>query len=117
MTEVVIGDITWFRGDSYPAEIHIVNTNTGDALDITGYTFKLTVDTNKNPADDSTKLFELLGNIDPDPTTGKVAFTPTPENNDLVPKNYYYDIEMTDPMGYVRTIAKNKWIIVQDITK
>lgn len=115
--EALIDDIEWFRGDSYPAEILVQNKITEAAVDLTGYSFKLTVDSKLNPPDASTKLFEVTGDLDADPTSGRVSFTPTPEQTNLTPKTYYYDIQMTDPAGHIRTIAKYKWVIVQDISK
>lgn len=113
----VLGDIEWYRGDGYPFELTILAKGTTTAIDITGYSFKLTVDETKDPEDDSTKLFDVDGVLDGDPTTGKVSFTPTSVNTDLEPDGYFYDVQMTDGSGNIRTIAKAKWKIVQDITK
>lgn len=117
MTDTLIDNIEWYRGDSYPAEILVTSAATGDPIDLTGYLFTLTVNSSKNPVDESEKMFEVLGDVNVDPTTGKVSFTPTATDTDLDPKTYYYDIEMRDPAGHIRTIAKFKWKIIQDITK
>ncbi|MCP3685833.1 MAG: hypothetical protein GY861_24555 [bacterium] len=111
------GEITWFRGDSYPFELTIKDSVTLLAVDITGYSFLLTVDSTKAPVDDSTKVFEITGVLDADPTTGKVTFTPTTTNTNQVPTAYYYDVQMTDGAGNIRTIVKDVWKITQDITK
>ena len=112
-----LSDITWYRGDSYPIEITIKD---GDevAIDITGYSFLMTVDSKKDPpAGDATKIFEVVGVLDADPTTGKVSFTPSASDTDISKATYYYDIQMTDASSNIRTIVKNKFKIVQDITK
>lgn len=113
----LIGDVEWYRGDTYPLELTIKNKNTGEIVDLTGFSFILTIDLLKEPADDVTKLFDVVGILDDDPTTGKVTFLPTSANTDLDPKIYFYDIEMTDASGNIRTIAKYKWKLKQDISK
>jgi len=114
----LIGEIAWYRGDSYPVKLTIKDKTTSVEIDLTGYTFLLTVDSDKNPSDTSTKVFEVAGILEDQGTnTGEVTFTPTTSNTDLSPLTYYYDIQMTDASGNIRTIAKNKWKITQDITK
>lgn len=115
----LIGAIEWYRGDSFPLELTIKDKATSEAIDISGYTFSLTVDTLTAPPDNTTKVFEVSGVVDGDQATntGKVSFTPTAENTDLTPTTYFYDVQMIDGSGNIRTIAKNKWKISQDITK
>ncbi len=113
----VIGDIEWYRGDSYPLELSLKNKSDGLPIDITGYTFVMTVDTKSSPPDDTTKVFSTPGVISGDPTLGKVTFTPSPANTSIAPAGYYYDIQMTDAGGNIRTIAKFKFKVVQDISK
>jgi len=113
----LIGEITWYRGDSYPLELTIKDKSSGLVIDLTGYSFKFTVDSKENPADETTNLFVVDGVLDGDPTTGKISFTPTASNTDLSPKDYYYDVQMTDASNNIRTIAKGRFKITQDITK
>lgn len=112
-----LGDITWYRGDSFPIELTIKNKATRAAIDITGYSFLLTVNTVKDPADETQQIFQVAGVLDDDPTTGKVSFTPTTVDTDLDPATYYYDVQMTDADSNVRTVSKYKLKITQDITK
>jgi len=113
----LIGNIEWFRGDSYPLELTIKDKETSLALDLTGYTFKLTIDSLKEPPDATTKVFEVDGVLDIDPTTGKVVFTPSAIQTAIAPGNYFYDVQMTDISSNIRTIVKDKWNIKQDISK
>ncbi len=112
----LIGEIEWYRGDSYPLEITIKNAKTKAVIDITGYSFILTVDSLKDPPDDSTKIFDVAGVL-PAPTTGVVTFTPPSVDTNFAAGNYYYDIQMTTLGGDIRTIAKFKWKQTQDISK
>jgi hypothetical protein len=115
----VLGDLTITRGDSYPIPIKLTDSITGLPLNLTGYTFVMTVDSKENPADDTTQLFQVAGII-ADPTTGIVSFQPTEVNTDLTPrpltKPYWYEIEYTT-LSTRRTIAKYKLAIVQDLAK
>jgi hypothetical protein len=104
------------RGDSYADEITVSSTSTGAVVDITGYSFLMTVDPSASPADDTNNLFQLTGTITV-AASGKVEFAPTAEQTDLTPATYYHDIQMTDVSGRKRTIAAGKYVITQDITK
>ena len=105
-----------YRGDSYPLEFTITNTD-GQEVDLTESTLKFTVNSVKDPVDDSTQLFQIDGDLNVDPTTGKVVFFPTEVQTDLPKGKYYYDIELRSISGQVRTVAKESFTILQDISK
>ena len=107
--------ICWGRGDSN-AKGFIVQTSAGVAVNITGFTFKLTVNSDKAPTNQDNEQFSLTGSIT-DATNGKVAFSPSSVNTDITPGTYYYDIEQTDDGGLLSTVIVAKCLIVQDITK
>lgn len=108
-------DITRKRGDTYADEFSVLSGTTGLVIDITGFTFLLTVDTEKNPLDATNNLYQLMGVIT-DASNGLVEFVPSSSNTDLLGK-YYFDIQMTDGAGRIRTIDKGFYKFVQDITK
>ena len=108
--------ITFVRGDSYTKTITITSVETGSPVNLLGCSAILTVATIANPPDDTTKLFSLTGIIDPNPATGVITFTPSVSNNNAIGV-YYYDIQITDGDGNVRTIVKSTYTITQDITK
>ena len=111
-------ELTFFRGDSYAKGITLKDKATKLPLDITGCTFIMTVDSEKDPPDDTTKLFEVVGVVDADPLTGKVSFTPTEVNTAQEPEKYYYDVQgVGGILGVKRTVLKDAFIITQDITK
>ncbi len=113
----LIGELEIYRGDSYPLELTIKDKATKTVIDLTGYSFLMTVDTLQDPPDDSTKVFEITGVLDVDPTTGKVVFTPTALQTAIDPETYFYDVQMIDSSSNIRTIVKDKLKILQDITK
>jgi len=107
--------ITRRRGDTY-ADLITVTDSTGAPIDITGYSFKMTLDPEKSPATAANNLYQITGTILDGPA-GRVEFAPSPTQADQVPGTYYYDVQMIDGVGRIRTIALDKYIYTQDITK
>lgn len=108
--------ITRRRGDTFADEITVTSATTGAAIDITGYTFKMTVDPSKTPVDAANNLYQLTGTI-VDAAAGRVEFAPSALQADQVPGTYYFDVQMIDGLGRIRTIALDKYTYTQDITK
>lgn len=107
--------ITRYRGDTASDIINVTDAN-GDAIDVTGYTFYLTVNTERNPTDDSNQLFQITGTIVGSPIN-TVFFTPSSVQADQTPGRYYYDIQMEDSSGRIKTLQKGTYKFLQDITK
>jgi len=101
------------RGDTYP--MHFTIKSNGVALDITSCAFKLTVDPSKDPVNDTNNLFSLTGTIENAPG-GVVRFDMNGAQADHLGK-FFYDIQMIDAASFIRTIEKDKFNFVQDITK
>ena len=114
-TETEAKIICWGRGDS-DAKGFIIQDSADAAVNITGFIFKLTVDSRKNPEDVSTQQFSLTGTITDGPN-GAVSFTPTTANTNITPGTYYYDIQQTDLSAAIKTLIKGRAQIVQDISK
>ena len=108
-------DITMYRGDSYNLDFTITDSSTGLPVSLNGATLKMTVTTIENPPDNTTKLFDVDGVVDADPTTGIVSFKPTVSNTAAI-GNYWYDIQLTSGTD-VRTVQKAAFNIAQDNTK
>lgn len=106
--------ITRYRGDTAPDQFTITRDNA--AVSIAGCSFKLTVNPEKNPVDDTDQLFSVTGTIT-SAVAGEVEFSPNSTQADQVPGRYYYDVEMTDGVGAIRTVVKGVYRFVQDITK
>lgn len=108
--------ITRYRGDTVP-DLYTITDDDGVAIDIsTGYSFKMTVNTEKNPADNTNEVFSVTGQITDGPN-GIVSFSPSTLQADQTPGTYYYDVQMVYPSGAIRTLEKGRYVIVQDITK
>jgi hypothetical protein len=105
--------ITRQRGDSYPMDFTVTANDV--PLDITGCTFTMSANPEKEPADDSENIFALTGVI-LEAVDGTVRFTPTEADTDHVGK-FYYDVQMVDATGAKRTVQKSTLTLKQDITK
>lgn len=106
-----------FRGDTQPLDFLVTETVAGveEPLDLTSCTFLLTIDPSKTPANDTANLCQLVGTIT-SALGGAVSFYPSASDMDYIGK-FYYDIQMTDGSGKKRTIAKDVFKLIQDITK
>ena len=107
--------ITRYRGDTVADKVTVTDA-AGAVVNITGYTFLLTVNKEKAPASTSNQLFQVAGVIT-DAPAGKVEFSPTSLQADQTPGKYYYDVQMTDGGGKIQTILFGRYTIKQDITK
>lgn len=107
--------ITRYRGDTVPDRV-IVKNSAGTVIDITGYSFKLTVNSSKEPTSTSGQLMQVTGVIT-DAPAGTVEFSPTADQADQEPGKYYYDIQMTTDTAKIQTIVTGAYVFKQDITK
>lgn len=108
--------ITRKRGDTYADEITVKSKATGLPINITGYTFTMTLDPEKSPATAANNLYSLTGTI-VDAPNGRVEFAPSALQADQTPGQYYYDVQMVDGAGRKRTILLDKYKYEQDISK
>lgn len=107
--------INRFRGDTIP-DVFFVKNAAGQAIDISGYSFKLSLNPSKAPVDALAQIYQLAGTIVDGPA-GKVTFAPTLLQSNQAPGKYYYDVQMTDGGGLITTIALDAYTYHQDITK
>ena len=109
-------DITRRRGDSFPIKFALTDS-AGTAIDIASFTFKLVADPDVQPTDSSNNVLDLTGAIVGASTNGEFEFTPTPEQMDITPDAYHYEVQMIDAASKIRTIVAGKLNIEQDIVK
>lgn len=103
------------RGDTYADEFTIKSATTGSPINITGYSFLLTVDPSAEPVSAATNLYTLTGTIISGPE-GRVEFAPTATQANQI-GSFFYDVQMVDGAGRKRTIVAGKYTYKQDITK
>ncbi len=102
------------RGDTFPITFTIKDS-AGVVVDITGFTYLLTVDPEEEPIASGNNLFQLTGVV-PTGTDGKVTFTLSIGEADNLGE-FFYDIQQTDGASALRTVVKSDWVFEQDITK
>lgn len=101
------------RGDTSPDVFQVSKSRV--PTNLTGCTFKLTLNSHRNPVDDTTQLYQIVGVLE-DVLTGLVSFTPTLEQADNV-GYFFYDVQMTDSYNVVQTLVEGSYTYSQDITK
>lgn len=111
-----MGTLTRKRGDSFANEYEITSAATGAVVNITSYTFVMSVDSRQNPSDTSTQVFTVNGVIT-DAPAGLVEFAPSAAQTDVTPGIYFYDAQLTDDVGRIRTFDSGRYIIEQDYSK
>jgi len=108
-------NIERFRGDTAADEFTITDL-AGVIIDITGFTFRLSVDRLEHPPDATTLLYTVVGTITDGPN-GVMEFVPTAGNADQRPEVYFYDAELVDGASRTKTFEKGKYTYKQDISK
>lgn len=103
------------RGDTR-SWTFVIQDAAGAVIDITGFSFLLTVDPEEDPSTATNNLFQLTGAI-PLGSDGRVTFTLSAGEADQLPSEYFYDVQMTDAALELFTIIKSTYTVAQDITK
>lgn len=103
------------RGDTYPERFTITD-EAGDPVNIAGATFRWTADPERDPATDDRNVLDVEGVI-VSAVNGVVEFPLTDEQADIAPGTYWFDVEMVDSGGRVRTVARGRLVIRQDRAK
>jgi hypothetical protein len=110
------------RGDTAPDKIFVTDPeNAGAPLDVTGFSFRMTVNTEQDPDPVGppiigTEIATINGTIT-NPSGGEVEFPWSAGDADQVAEDYFYDIEQTDTTGRILTIAKERYQFQQDVSK
>ena len=112
-----MASITRYRGDT-AVDSFTVRDSDGTVRNVTDHTFLMTIDEKLNPASEASQVAQIPGTI-VDAANGEIEFQAEDGSFDfdIDPGTYYYDIQMTDSGGRVITLAKDEYIITQDITK
>lgn len=104
------------RGDTHSINLSIVKGAT--PVNLTGYTVYFTVNASSNPTDDTSAAIQKNVTAHTDPTAGKTVITLNPaDTTGLSPGTFWYDIQIKDTAGNITSFAKDKFIIVSDITR
>lgn len=107
--------VTRYRGDTV-ADRFTINDADGNAVDLTGFTVVLALDSRERPDDVSTQVYELTGTLIT-PASGIVDFQPSTLQADQEPGTYYYDIQLKDGSNNIETVDTGQYQYLQDIGK
>lgn len=107
--------ITRYRGDTAADQITVTD-NSGTVINISSYTFILTISAAKAPVSTEGLLATVSGVI-ASAAAGQVEFVFSSTQADQAPGVYYYDVQMVDNNGRVSTIVRDKYEFIQDLTK
>lgn len=113
-------DVCFNRGDTFVFE-RVIRDELNAIIDITGFAFAFTVDSQLNPPDNATQIFSVAGVV-PVGTDGVVQFAFSVANwlayTTAVgnpPNVAFYGLQMTDASGGIRTIRKGTFEVEADI--
>ena len=107
--------LCWARGDNDAKAITFTDGN-GDPIDVSGWTTRITVNTERNPVDTSTQVFQAQGQLVTDGTDGRISYAPAVGDlDDVQVGNAFYEIERISPDR--RTLFISKVTFVQDLGK
>lgn len=103
-----------YRGDTDADAFLVFDDATGEAIDISGCTFKMALATVNNPNGVEDYVYTLYGVVE-DPVSGIVYFSPTVEQSDQI-GFFYYDMELDDNKGLIKTLISSSYVYKPDIT-
>ena len=103
------------RGDTRSFTFELRDKDTSAAIDITGRSYLLTVNSEEDPSNTDNELFQLTGTVDG--PNGKVTFSLSTGQADQTPGEYYYDLQETGTDSSIKTRVKSTYTVSQDITK
>jgi len=107
-------DLIARRGDSYDREF-VVKDSTSASYNFAGYSAKMQIKINQN---DAASVLELTSTSGISLSTGLLVISISKTTlKDILPRNYYYDLEITYPTTKVKTWLRGKFSINQDVTR
>ena len=107
------------RGDTFAIQFQLQDNATPPANIVdSGFTYKITLNTEKEPAGNSTPATQVWTKVVTTNGTGLITVPALSDGEaDLTPEVYYYDIEQDDGSGGRRTVQEGSWTVTQDIGK
>lgn len=107
------------RGDDWT--IKLVLKSGSNALDITGYSYKMTLKSDIDDADPGALQLSATPSVAESPTEasqGILYITATDTQTDsLEAKTYNYDVQQKDSSGKIQTLLIGKVKVVKDVTR
>lgn len=95
--------LTVTRGDTVPLRLHFKNSLGAD-INITGWTVFFTVKNGPHEADDTHAVISITHTTHTDPEHGLTVLTILPDMSKDLLGDYFYDIQIKRPDGYLKTV-------------
>ena len=108
--------IKLIRGDSRDIGVTFKDKD-GDAINLTNGTVFFTVSKIQNPQNDDDAVITKDVTSHDEPETGRTVIELTPEDTDINPGSFWYDVQLVDVEGNVLSREKNRLEIISDITR
>jgi hypothetical protein len=108
--------LCWARGDNDP-KTFTIRDGQGVAIDISGWTLSMAVNSDKDPLNTINEIFSVAGVFVTDGTDGRISFTPPANSLDNVGAGEvaFYDINRLTPS--IKTLVKGQVKFLMDIDK
>ena len=104
------------RGDDWTIKFTL-RQSSGQALDITGFYYWMTLKSNIDAADPGDAQVGPISAGSPDAASGIIYITfPKTQTAILTPGTYHYDLQQVDNLGSVQTLLIGKVKVVKDVT-
>ena len=104
------------RGDDWTLKLNVASG--GSPVDITGYTFWMTLKSDIDMADPGDLQVTATQSDPVDAAAGIIYITAPKEQTSLLdPATYNYDVQQVDALGNVQTLLIGKVKVVRDITR
>lgn len=117
MSETENNTLQIVRGDDEAITVTVTDKDTGDAINITGYTIMFTVRSDVDATDDTTALIKKDVTTHTTPAEGITTINLTHEDTAVAAGNYRYDVQYKDTQNKIKTILIGDIEILQDVTK
>lgn len=107
---------SFVRGDDWAIKLTVTSNN--NILNITGYTYWLTLKVNMDDLDANAALQVQIVPESADAVQGVVIIkAPAAQTSLLEPISYFYDIQQVDTNGEVQTLMIGKVKVIKDVTR
>ncbi len=112
--ETPVVTLTRKRGDTKSIGMTLKDSD-GAVIDVTGYTFSLSVNSDEEPLNTANELFTSVGTIVDGPN-GKISFPVSVSDADNVGE-FFYDAQLIDTATEKLTFLRGSFLMTQDIGK
>lgn len=108
----------FYRGDTYPIRLQFSDPSTGQAIDITGWVFTVTIKTNATDPDNTALIQIQVVASGSEAIAGEVTVTLSSTDTDIAVGTYVMDIQraITGTPPDILTVIKQNITVLQDVT-